>query len=99
MPAVRKTLESMRLHWNRSRRSKPRSVGELISQQPFDTFLVYGVFYRHAAGDVQRIERLARGVRVGHDTGKLAPAPVRILRGFQCFHERRALTCRGAGIG
>jgi hypothetical protein len=45
-------LKSVRLDRDGSGRHKPRSVGELISQQPLHTLLIYGVFCRHFPGDM-----------------------------------------------
>src|SRR3989442_3542150 len=63
MPAVRETaLESMRLHGNGSRGHKPRPVGELISQQPFHTFLIDRIRSGHVAPDMQSVKRFGRRV-------------------------------------
>src|SRR5262245_12878779 len=98
MPAVWKALESMRLHGHRSRGCKPGTVGELISQEPFDTLLVRRIFCRYVARDMQGVESLASGVGIRPNAWKLAPTAVLILDRPQRLHEWRALRCGRARI-
>src|SRR5438552_17844045 len=47
---------------------------------------------------MQCIERLARGVSLGRNAGKLTPTSVQVLRGLQCLDERGALRGRGPRV-
>src|SRR5262245_2759451 len=91
MPAVGEALERVRLHGHGACGCEPRAVCELIPQQPLYSLLVDGIVGLHAPGDIQGVQRFARGIGVGPDACKLAPASILILSRLQGFHERSAL--------
>src|SRR5438876_8059884 len=74
MPAVREALERVRLNRHGACRSEPRTVCQLIPEQPLHALLVDGLIDGYPSGDVQSVERLARSVGVRPDVGNLAPA-------------------------
>src|SRR2546427_5329584 len=98
MPAVREALERVRLNRHGACRSEPRTVCQLIPEQPLHALLVDGLADGYPSGDVQSVERLARSVGVRPDVGNLAPASIFILSGLQSLDERGTFGLRGAGI-
>ena len=83
MPAVWKPgFVGMGLYRNRSRGHEPRTIVELISQQPFHAFLISGIVRRYVSRFVEGVKRLARGVGFAWDPWKHAPTSIRILNGL-----------------
>ena len=89
MPAVRETLERVRLNRNGAGRGEPGTVGKLITQQPLHALLINRIVRRHASREVQRIQRLTRRIGVRANTRNLAPASVFVL--LLCFWDKTFL--------
>src|SRR5215510_14724296 len=98
MPAVGEAFERVRLNRHGACWCEPRTVCELIPQQPLHALLVDRIVGRHAPPDMQGVKRLARGIGVRPDAWKLAPTSILILSSLQYLHERSALGLRCAGI-
>ena len=100
MPAVGESaLECVGLDRDRSRGHEPRSVRELISQQPLHATPVGRIFRGKVSGDMQGVKRFACRVSFARNAGKLAPTSVGVLGRLQRSHERRAFRGTGARVG
>src|SRR3954452_19027762 len=99
MPPMRKSaLEGVWLDRDRSCGHEPRSVGELILQQPLDTSLVDHICCGKLPGNMQSVKCFACGISFTWNAGKLAPASVAVLFRFQGPDERCAFRHTGARI-